>query len=179
MGKLLESLQAETRPVATPATPATQRRPDAQTGPKGSRVARVAEANNSEHALLARCREACRGLPLWPAELLSALTEDDKAAHLSNDEGPEVLRAFAESLACRLRTRTLPKGLHEVYERLRAELAANPGLKFASETLDPDSDPVLIAIAVRGAGFATLRIAPEKYDAGRLIQIVQRQGESK
>ena len=135
---------------------------------------KIAPCDDAE--LLDRCRTACRGLALWPQELLTAMTDGDRAAQLSGGEGPETLRAFAESLAARLRTGKLPKGLHEAYARLRAELDANPGLKFASEVLDPDADPVLLAVAVRGAGFATLRITKDRYDEGQLLEIIDRVG---
>lgn len=135
---------------------------------------KIASCDDTE--LLERCRTACRGLSLWPAELMAAMTDDDKAAQLSGEEGPEALRAFAESLAARLRTGKLPENLHEAYARLRAELAANPSLRFTSEVLTPDADPILLAVAVRGAGFATLRIAKDRYDEGQLLEIIDRVG---
>ena len=138
----------------------------------------LAEIRNADTALLARCKTACRNLSLWPEELLAALTEDDKQAQLDGSEGPEVLRAFAESLAARLRTGTLPDNLHQAYERLRIELARNPGISFASEVLTPDADPVLLAVAVRGAGFATLRIARDRYDEGQLLEIIDLVGRT-
>jgi len=170
MGRLLEALRAETRPAATPATPATL-------GAESRNVAKVATPPDDAERLT-RCKEACLGLALWPQELLAAMTDDDKAAQLDGSEGPETLRAFAESLAARLRIGKLPKGLHEAYARLRRELAVNPGLRFASEVLDPDADPVLLAVAVRGAGFATLRIARGRYDAGQLLEIIDRVGRA-
>lgn len=134
----------------------------------------LAELRARDTALLERCKEACKGLTIWPAELLAALDESDKAAQLSGEEGPETLRCFAQSLAERLRTGRLPENLHAAYERLRADLAAHPGRRFASEVLTPDDDPILLACAVRGAGFATLRIAREKYDEGQLLTMVHR-----
>lgn len=141
---------------------------------KAGKAEILAELSARDKALLELCRTACKGLALWPQELVAALDDDDKAAQLDGSEGPEVLRTFAASLAARLRTGTLPKGLDEAYTRLRADLSANPGRRFASEVLDPDADPVLMAVAVRGAGFAALRIARDKYDAGKLIEIVHR-----
>lgn len=140
------------------------------------KAALILELRRRNAEVLNRCRTACRNLSLWPAELLAAMTEEDKAAQISGEEGPEVLRAFAESLAARLRTGTLPDNLHQAYERLRIELARNPSIRFASEVLTPDADPVLLAVAVRGAGFATLRIARDRYDEGQLLEIIDRVG---
>lgn len=141
---------------------------------RAEKAAILAELCARDKALLDRCRTACKGLSLWPAELAAAMTEADKGAQLDGSEGIETLRAFAESLASRLRTGTLPEGLSEAYARLRRELAAHPGLKFASEVLDPDSDPVLIACAIRGRGFVTLRIERSRYDGFKLIEIIHR-----
>lgn len=166
MGRLLEALRAETRPAATPATVATQR-------PKSSRVARVA-AHLDDVELRARCRDACKGLSLWPQELLAAMSDEDREAQRDGSEGIETLRAFAESLASRLRTGKLPDHLHEAYARLRLQLAEHPTSSFASEVLTPDDDPVLMAVAVRGAGFATLRMPRERYDGFKLLELVHR-----
>ncbi|GEM_PF-4172244 len=125
--------------------------------------------------LLERCKTACRGLSLWPQELAAALDEGDREAILSGDPAElAALRTFAEGLAARLRTGKLPPGIPEAYDRLRAELKRRPEIRTAVEVLTPDSDPVLLAVAIRGIGCATLRIARERYDAGKLIEIIDR-----
>jgi len=140
----------------------------------------LAQLKTQDSALLDRCKGACKGLSLWPTELLAALSDDDKAAVLSGDPAElKALRCFAESLAARLRTNTLPPNLNEVYEHLRGELARNPGIRFASAVLTPDTDPVLIAVAVKGAGFATYRVARERYNEGQLLEIIDRVGRAR
>lgn len=101
MGRLLEALRAETQPVATPATFATQ-------GPKSRRVASVAaplvpKPCADEIALQARCSIACDSLPILPMALYESLSDADKAAQYTGEEGPEILRAYAEAITARLR----------------------------------------------------------------------------
>jgi|GEM_PF-2352469 len=136
----------------------------------------TAQPGNDE-AMLARCREACRGLSLWPAELLAALSEADRQAILSNDPDElKALRCFAESLSARLRTGELPPGIPEAYERLRRQLAEHPGLRVAVELLEEDATTGnrLLAVAICGRGCITLRVSPERMDEGRLLEIVAR-----
>lgn len=141
---------------------------------RAERAQILAELRARDAALIGRCRSACQGLAIWPAELLAALPEVDKAAQLDGLEGVETLRAYAKSLAGRLRTGTLPERLYEAYAQLSKELAMQPGRRFSCEALEEDGDPVLLAVAVRGAGFATLRLPRERYDEAKVLEIVHR-----
>src|SRR5690625_601040 len=61
------------------------------------------EESASVILLNARCREACRGLPVSPAELLAGLNEADKQAMLLGDPDElAALRAAAECMAERV-----------------------------------------------------------------------------
>ncbi len=179
MGRLLENLRAEIQgqPPATPATPATQ-------APKSSRVASVAappvvktpESVPHETELRARCKIACEGLPILPTALYAAMSEADRGAQLSGEEGPEVLRAFAESI-CEGKQRgepELPPGVARAYTRLRRQLTEHPSIRTAVEVVDPDSDQVLLAIAVRGAGYVCLKTPQVHYDGFKLLELVHR-----
>lgn len=177
MGKLLEGLQEETRPAATPATPATP----ATQGIESSRVARVAGPHRSEKntvkpcdaiGLRARCREACRGLPVSPARLLATLDEADTQAMLSGDPDElAALRAAAECMAERMRPE-LDAKIEKAYRWLREQLVKYPDRHRDSLTIDPDADPVLLAVAVRGIGCATLRIEKARYQ-GREFELIE------
>jgi len=135
----------------------------------------LAELRGKDAALLARCKTACKGLSLWPEELMAHLDDGDKTAILSGDPAElGALRCMAEGLSERLRTGTLPPHLHGAYKRLEQQLAEHPSQRFACEVLTPDADPVLVAVCVRGAGFATLRITRERYDEGKLLEMVHR-----
>ncbi|HEX5314979.1 MAG TPA: hypothetical protein VFX38_08765 [Gammaproteobacteria bacterium] len=59
-----------------------------------------------ETGLQVRCFDACRGLPILPIlpmALFASLTDDDRAAQYSGEEGPDVLRAYALAIADRLK----------------------------------------------------------------------------
>lgn len=68
----------------------------------------------------------------------------------------------------------LASQIEAAYRRLRHELAGASERRFASETLDVDSDPVLVAICVRGAGCALLRIPRSRYDERQVLEIIHR-----
>jgi hypothetical protein len=58
----------------------------------------LAELKAKDTALMERCREACRGLPITASALLAAMNEADKAAMRSGDADElKALRTFAES----------------------------------------------------------------------------------
>ncbi len=178
MGRLLEALQAETgtRPSAIPAIPAIPT-------PQNSRIAGIAappatktpDSVPHETGLRARCKIACEGLPIEPAELYAAMSEADRGAQLSGEEGPEVF-AFAESLAERKahEAEPLAPAIQAAYAHLKRELAAHPDIKRAVEVVDADADPVLLAVGVRGAGFVCMKTPREQYDGFRLLTLVYR-----
>lgn len=60
------------------------------------------------------------------------------------------------------------------YERLKRELEDHPGIKTAVQVIDPDTEPVLMAVAVRGSGYVTLRMPKANYDGFQLIEMVNR-----
>lgn len=67
--------------------------------------------------------------------------------------------------------------IEAAYARLRAELAGHPEIRFAIESLPDDGGPYrLLAVAVRNAGFACLRIPRERHDEGELLELVHRIG---
>ncbi len=120
-----------------------------------------------ETALLARCKTVCEGLPIEPTALYEALDDEDRTASPSL----EALKAFAESLADRV-PKALPAGVSSAYTHLKRELAEHPDMRFACETLpDEGGDYVKMAVGVKGAGFAVLRMAKKKFDPFRLLEL--------
>lgn len=172
MGRLLEALQAETgtRPSAIPAIPAIPT-------PQNSRIAGIAappatktpDSVPHETELRARCKTACKDLTIEPAALYSAMDDEDRKANPSL----ETLRAFAEALAERI-PKTLPPSVSSAYTRLGRTLAAHPDMRTVVEVVDPDSDPVLLAVAVRGAGCVCLKAPQAHYDGFKLLELVYR-----
>ncbi len=80
-----------------------------------------------------------------------------------------------ELLAALKAQQPLPPGVADAYTRLGHALAGTPGLKFACETLpDEGGDHILMAVAVRGAGYAVLRMPRAKFDGFKLIEMVER-----
>ncbi len=126
-------------------------------------------------ALLARCKIACKDLPIEPVELYAAMDDGDRKASPSL----ETLRAFAESI-CESKQREpgepeLPAAMARAYGRLGHTLAENTSLRFACENLpDEGDDYILMAVGVKDAGFAVLRMPRKKYDGFRLIEMVDR-----
>ncbi len=133
---------------------------------------RFQNSRATKPGLLARCREACEGLPLSPARLLAELNEADKAAMRSGDPDElKALRAMAEILAERERP-ALDAKIEKAYRWLRAELAKRPDRHRETLVIDPDAEPVLIAVAVRGVGCATLKVKRTNY-AGREFELLE------
>lgn len=124
--------------------------------------------------LMALCITACKGLRIEPDRLVAELSPEDIEALLSGEEGPETLKAFAGSIAesC---VPELPAGVARAYTRLARTLVENPSLRFACENLpDGGGDYTLLAVGVKGAGYATLRMPKKKFDGFRLIKMVDR-----
>ena len=59
-----------------------------------------------------------------------------------------------------------------VRERLSEQLQSDPGLHYALEVVDADSDPVRLIVAVRGAGTAEVTIPADRYDPFRLLEMI-------
>lgn len=71
--------------------------------------------------------------------------------------------------------KALPAGVSRAYTRLGHTLAENPGMRFACENLpDEGGDSVLMAVGVKGAGYAVLRMPRKRFDGFRLIEMVAR-----
>lgn len=150
---------------------------DAQTrSPRGVPIVPSVPNENTKvgtdsEMLDARCREACRGLPVSPAGLLAEMSEADKQAQRDSSEGVDVLRAAAECMAESAEP-ALDGKIEKAYKWCRAELAKHPEYHRTLCTFDPDADPVLMAVAVRGIGCATLRIERQNF-AGREFELLE------
>lgn len=67
--------------------------------------------------------------------------------------------------------------IEDAYKRLGHELATHPTIRTAVETLTTDTDPVLLAMAVRNAGYAVIRIPQARYTPASMLQIIHRWNE--
>ncbi len=63
----------------------------------------------------------------------------------------------------------------EVRSRLLAHLAVDPELVRAFEVVDPDSDPVRVAVAIRGVGSCELLIRQERWDPVEFLRLIHEQ----
>lgn len=81
-------------------------------------------------------------------------------------------------------TRVLTKAerhaIVDAYHKLARTLAAHPSCPRAIRTVESghETGPVLLAVAVRGAGFCTVRVPRERYDGVRVLEILDRRGAS-
>ena len=61
-------------------------------------------------------------------------------------------------------------------QRVLAMLAERPGIKYAVVVGNPDTDPVLVALAIRDVGTCELAIPAAKFDAFLLLELIERHG---
>ncbi len=61
-------------------------------------------------------------------------------------------------------------------QRVLAMLAERPGIKYAVVVDNPDTDPVILALAIRDKGTCELRIHREKFDPFLLLDLIERHG---
>ena len=57
-----------------------------------------------------------------------------------------------------------------------AMLAAQPGIRYAVVVNNPDTDPVIVALAIRDVGTCELAIPAANYDAFALLAMIERHG---
>ena len=60
--------------------------------------------------------------------------------------------------------------------RVLAILAERPGIRFAVVVDNPDTDPVIVALAIRDVGTCELAIPAANYDAFALLAMIGRHG---
>jgi len=61
-------------------------------------------------------------------------------------------------------------------QRVLAMLAEQPGIRYAVVADNPDSDPVIVALGIRGVGTCELHIPREKFDPFLFLELIERQG---
>ena len=61
-------------------------------------------------------------------------------------------------------------------QRALAMLSEQPGIKYAVVVDDPDTDPVILALAIRERATCELRIPRDKYDFFLLLDLIERHG---
>ena len=59
-------------------------------------------------------------------------------------------------------------------QRVLAMLAERPGINYAVLVDNPDSDPVILALAIRGRATCELQIPRAKYDPWLLLDLIER-----
>lgn len=108
---------------------------------------------------LTREGEAIRAAPK------SALTDEARA--LIREHKSEILAALAAA--------PLPDLAAEARrQRVLAMLAERPGIRYAVVVDNPDTDPVILALAIQGVGTCELRIPRAKYDPFLLLDLIER-----
>lgn len=61
-------------------------------------------------------------------------------------------------------------------QRVLAMLGEQPGIKYAVVVDDPDTDPVILALAIRDRATCELRIPRDRYDGVLLLDLIDRHG---
>ena len=61
-------------------------------------------------------------------------------------------------------------------QRVLAMLAERPDIRYAVVVVNPDSDPVMLALAIRGRATCELRIPRAKYDPWLLLELIEKHG---
>lgn len=92
------------------------------------------------------------------------------------DELRELIRANKLELLAALASNTLPDPTMEARrQRVLVMLDKQPG-KYAVLVDNPDTDPVILALAIRDKGMCELAIPATKFDPFALIELVGRHG---
>jgi hypothetical protein len=58
--------------------------------------------------------------------------------------------------------------------RVLAMLAERPGIRYAVVVDNPDTDPVILTLAIRGRATCELRIARAQYDPWLLLELLEK-----
>lgn len=61
-------------------------------------------------------------------------------------------------------------------QRVLAMLAERPGIKYAVVVDSPNTDPVIVALAIRDVGTCEFAIPAANYDAFALLALIERHG---
>jgi len=108
-----------------------------------------------------------------PVEACTSVTpvtaENHDAASAAANKGTDELTTAA--LACE----ALPDPAMEARrQRVLAMLAERPGIRYAVVVDNPDTDPVILALAIRGRATCELQIPRAKYDPWLLLDLIER-----
>lgn len=91
------------------------------------------------------------------------------------DEARALIRAHKSEILAALAAAPPPDLAAEARrQRVLTMLAERPHIRYAVVVDDPDTDPVLLAVAVRDVGTCELAIPREKYDPFLLLDLVER-----
>lgn len=88
-----------------------------------------------------------------------------------------LIREHKPELLAALQADNLPDPAAEVRrQRVLAMLAERPNIRYAVVVDNPDTDPVIMALAIRGQATCELRIPREKFDPFLLLDLIERHG---
>lgn len=91
------------------------------------------------------------------------------------DEARALIRAHKSEILATLAAASLPDPAMEARrKRVLDMLAERPGIKYAVVVDSPDTDPVILALAIRGQATCELRIPREKFDPFLLLDLIER-----
>lgn len=126
------------------------------------------------------------------AELLEGYAQRSTAATLATvaTQASETARESHESrelqgcehviVGTRALTKAERRAIVDAYHELARTLAAHSDCPRAIRTVEAGDDtrPVLLAVALRGVGFCTMRVPRERYDGVRVLEMMERRGAS-
>ena len=115
-------------------------------------------------------------LALSPAGTIKATGNGDAVNRwlpLIREHKPGVLAALQEAA----NDDTLPDPAAEARrQRVLGMLAERPGVRYAVVVDNPDTDPVIVALGIRGQATCEFRIPREKWDGVLFLDLIERHG---
>lgn len=94
--------------------------------------------------------------------------------HLLTDELREMIRAHKPDILGALQAANENPAMEDRRHRVRAMLDAQPGIRYAIEVADPDADPVVVTVGIRGAATFDMEIPRHSFDPFLLIELLDR-----
>lgn len=125
--------------------------------------------------IIERARADGVSLNLSPAGTIKATGEGaavNRWLPVIREHKPGILAALQDAASD-----TLPDRAAEARrQRVRAMLADRPETRYAVVVDNPETDPVLLTLAIRGQATCELAIPAAKFDAFKLLNLIERHG---
>lgn len=92
--------------------------------------------------------------------------------HLLTDQLRELIRAHKPDILGALQAANENPVMEDRRHRVLAMLDAQPGIRYAIEVADPDADPVIVTVGIRGAAAFDMKIPRHSFDPFLLIELL-------